>query len=223
MDALLPQTQCTKCGHGGCRPYARAIVLDGAPIDRCPPGGRAGIALLAGITGREAGPLDPTCGAEAPRRIARIVGELCIGCTKCIEACPVDAIAGAPKRLHAVIPELCTGCDLCVAPCPVDCIVMEPPPLALAGWSRADADAARTRHEARARRLARLSRVGREPAPSHPQPGAPQPHDALAARADDGPASDAGAATDRDLVAARRRATVAAAIARARARREAAR
>lgn len=222
MDALLPQTQCTKCGHGGCRPYARAIVHEDAPINRCPPGGRAGIALLSGITGRELRPLDPTCGAEAPRRIARIVGDLCIGCTKCIQACPVDAIAGASKRLHAVIPELCTGCDLCIAPCPVDCIVMEPPPVALAGWSRADADAARARHAARARRLARLARAGRGSGPSDPKAAAPPPGDAVAARANDRPA-DTGAAADPELAAARRRATVAAAIARARARRESAR
>ncbi len=198
-------------------------MLDGAPINRCPPGGRAGIALLADLTGRAVRPLDPSCGAEVPRRIARIIGDLCIGCTKCIAACPVDAIAGAPKRLHAVIPELCTGCDLCIAPCPVDCIVMEPPPMVLAGWSRADADAARARHEARARRLERLAQTGREPAPSDPQPAAPQVHDAVAAPADHASAAHAGAATDPDPVAARRRATVAAAIARARARREAGR
>ncbi len=107
-------------------------------------------------------PLDPDCGTEAPRRLARIDASLCIGCTKCIQACPVDAIAGAAKRLHAVIPELCTGCDLCVAPCPVDCIEMVAPPVAPAPWTRADADAARERYRRRTSRLARVARADRE-------------------------------------------------------------
>jgi electron transport complex protein RnfB len=203
LDALLPQTQCTKCGHGGCRPYARAIVAGHAPIDRCPPGGVAGIALLAAATGRPTVPLDPSCGIEGPRRIARIVAELCIGCTKCIQACPVDAIAGAAKRLHAVIPELCTGCDLCVAPCPVDCIEMVAPPPALAGWTRADADAARARHR---RRSLRLARVAREDA------------ERLAGEARD--ELDALAHAPHDDATARKRAVIAAAIARARERLE---
>ena len=157
----MPQTQCTQCGFTGCKPYAEAIVDQQAPINRCPPGGTAGIALLASVTGRAVVALDASCGIEAPRRIARIVAELCIGCTHCIRACPVDAIAGGPKRLHAIIPELCTGCALCLPPCPVDCIEMIEPPPVLAGWTREDADAARERMHRRDARLARLARSER--------------------------------------------------------------
>jgi len=154
----LPQTQCTQCGFSGCKPYAEAIIDQQAPINRCPPGGAAGIALLAAATGREVVALDASCGVEAPRKIARIVADLCIGCTHCIRACPVDAIAGGPKRLHAIIPELCTGCALCLPPCPVDCIEMIEPPAALAVWTREDGDAARERLNRRDARLARLAR-----------------------------------------------------------------
>ena len=161
VDRLLPQTQCTQCGFTGCKPYAEAIVDQQAPINRCPPGGAAGIVLLAGITGRAVMALDVSCGVEAPRKIARIVPDLCIGCTHCIRACPVDAIAGGPKRLHAIIPELCTGCALCLPPCPVDCIEMIEPPAALVGWTRKDADAARERLNRRDARLARLARSER--------------------------------------------------------------
>ncbi len=146
-------------------------------------------------------PLDPACGVEAPRRVARIVAELCIGCTKCIQACPVDAIAGATKRLHAVIPDLCTGCDLCVAPCPTDCIEMVAPPSGLAGWSRADADAARTRHRRRGERLERVARETRERLADEAR--------AKLASLEAGP---------QDAAVARKRAVVEAAIARARAR-----
>lgn len=153
IDALLPQTQCTKCGHDGCRPYAEAIAA-GAPINQCPPGGAAGIAALAALLGREPLPLNPDNGVEKPLAVAVIDESLCIGCTLCIQACPVDAIVGATKRMHTVLPRLCTGCDLCVPPCPMDCIAMVPvdPPRA---WTRADADAARARYEARRARLAR--------------------------------------------------------------------
>jgi len=154
IDALLPQTQCTRCGFAGCRPYAEAIAAGQAPINRCPPGGADRIGRLARLLGRPALPLDPACGAEQPRRVARIDPASCIGCTKCIQACPVDAIIGARKRMHTVIAALCTGCDLCVAPCPVDCIEMRAldtaPP-----WRDDDARAARSRHEARLERLAR--------------------------------------------------------------------
>jgi electron transport complex protein RnfB len=161
VDRLLPQTQCTQCGFGGCRPYAEAIVREGAAINRCPPGGASGIATLAAHTGQPVLPLDPDVGIEAPRRVARIVAELCIGCTHCIVACPVDAIVGAPKRMHAVLVELCTGCDLCVPPCPVDCIEMIAPPAPLAGWQRSDADAARDRFLRRTDRLVRDEHIER--------------------------------------------------------------
>ncbi|XKE47144.1 electron transport complex subunit RsxB [Halomonas organivorans] len=123
IDALLPQTQCGQCGYPGCRPYAEAIG-EGEAINKCPPGGEATIAALADLLGREAVPLDGE--AEDSPRVAFIREDECIGCTKCIQACPVDAILGAAKHMHTVIAEECTGCDLCVEPCPVDCIDMLP-------------------------------------------------------------------------------------------------
>lgn len=114
INALLPQTQCRRCGYTGCRPYAEAIATGSAPINRCPPGGAAGIARLASLLATAPIALDTACGSEGPRTVARIEPEHCIGCTKCIQACPVDAIIGAPKRMHTVITELCTGCDLCM-------------------------------------------------------------------------------------------------------------
>lgn len=217
--ALLPQTQCTKCGYAGCRPYAHAMVDDGAPINRCPPGGAAGIAALAEALERAPMPLDPACGVEGPRRVAFIVESQCIGCTKCIQACPVDAIVGAAKRMHTVIADECTGCDLCVAPCPVDCIEMRdvmpdvmpdamPHPRQGPAWTPDDARAARARYE---RRIARLAREHVE------QQGR------LAARArhklEEIDARLAHAPNDDDR---RKRAIVAAAIERARARAKAA-
>ena len=124
IDALLPQTQCTKCGYAGCMPYAEAIATGEADIDRCPPGGDAGIAALATLLGRAIVPLDITRGEHLPHRIAVIDEATCIGCAKCLKACPTDAIIGANKVMHTVIPQLCTGCDLCIPPCPVDCISM---------------------------------------------------------------------------------------------------
>lgn len=125
INDLLPQTQCGQCGHQGCRPYAEAIAA-GEPLNRCPPGGTVTIRDLAALLGREVLPLDPEHGVESERRIASIREAECIGCTKCIQACPVDAILGAPKLMHTVITSECTGCDLCVEPCPVDCIDMLP-------------------------------------------------------------------------------------------------
>ena len=129
IDALLPQTQCGQCRHPGCRPYAEAIARGEADINQCPPGGEAGIRALARLLGREPKPLDPSHGETKPPQVARIRETLCIGCVKCMAACPVDAIIGAPKALHVVIEDLCTGCELCVAPCPVDCIDLVPAPL----------------------------------------------------------------------------------------------
>ena len=130
IDALLPQTQCGQCGHPGCRPYAEAIA-EGEAINRCPPGGAATIDALADLLGREPEPLD---GEDQERRVAYIREEECIGCTKCIQACPVDAILGAAKFTHTVIAEECTGCDLCVEPCPVDCIDMLPVTRSITDW-----------------------------------------------------------------------------------------
>jgi electron transport complex protein RnfB len=126
IDALLPHTQCTRCGYDGCRPYSEAIASDLVPINQCPPGGSATIATLAALLHRKAMPLNPDNGIEGPARVAVIDEERCIGCVKCLPPCPVDAIIGARKQMHTVIAALCTGCELCVAPCPVDCITMAP-------------------------------------------------------------------------------------------------
>jgi len=126
IDALLPQTQCTRCGYTGCKPYAEAIASGAAEINQCPPGGTPTIAALAALLDREALPLNPLNGVEGPTLVAQIDEVTCIGCTKCLPPCPVDAIVGARKQMHTVISALCTGCELCVAPCPVDCIKMVP-------------------------------------------------------------------------------------------------
>ncbi|NUT83593.1 electron transport complex subunit RsxB [Pseudomonas brassicacearum] len=128
IDALLPQTQCGKCGHPGCKPYAEGIA-QGEPINKCPPGGRETLAALAELMKIPVLELDTSRGV-APAQIAFIREAECIGCTKCIQACPVDAIVGAAKLMHTVLIDECTGCDLCVAPCPVDCIEMHPLPTA---------------------------------------------------------------------------------------------
>lgn len=124
LDRLLPQTQCGQCGFDGCRPYAEAMARGEAAVDRCPPGGDAGARALAHVLGVAALPFDRRRGAHAPGLVALVVEDDCIGCTKCITACPVDAIIGGAKHMHTVIEPLCTGCGLCVPACPVDCIVM---------------------------------------------------------------------------------------------------
>jgi electron transport complex protein RnfB len=126
IDALLPQTQCGQCGFAGCRPYATAIASGEADINQCPPGGEAGIRSLADLLGRDPKPLNPEYGEEKAKTVALIDESRCIGCTLCIQACPVDAILGAAKQMHTIIAAECTGCELCVAPCPVDCIAMVP-------------------------------------------------------------------------------------------------
>ena len=194
IDALLPQTQCTKCGYPACRQYAEAIATGEAEINQCPPGGDAAIRELAALLGREARPLNPRNGIEQPRRVALIDEARCIGCTLCIQACPVDAIVGAPKLMHTVVTELCSGCDLCVAPCPVDCIAMLPAVGADAIWGQSRADAARERFE---RRQSRHERERRERAAR------------LAARA-----------AKEDPDAEKKRVIIQAAIERARARRQ---
>jgi electron transport complex protein RnfB len=177
IDVVLPQTQCTRCGYPSCRDYARALATGGADINRCPPGGAATIASLAAMLHRRPKPLDPVCGADHEWLVARIDEAACIGCTLCIQACPVDAIVGAGKRMHTVIASHCTGCELCIEPCPVDCIEMLPMGLArMAGegaeapaqgrtdaggllelWMRHGAPPARERFRRRHRRLARAT------------------------------------------------------------------
>ena len=133
VDALLPQTQCGQCGHPGCRPYAEAIAA-GEAINKCPPGGQATINNLADLLGVEPPSLDAEEGASDVKKVAFIREDECIGCTKCLQACPVDAILGAAKQMHTVIAAECTGCDLCVEPCPVDCIDMLPVQPGLRDW-----------------------------------------------------------------------------------------
>jgi electron transport complex protein RnfB len=124
IDAILPQTQCGQCGYAGCRPYAQAIANEEADINQCPPGGETVILALADLLGKDPKPLSEEHGVEKPKMVAVIDEATCIGCTLCIQACPVDAILGAAKQMHTVIEAECTGCELCLPPCPVDCIDM---------------------------------------------------------------------------------------------------
>jgi Na+-translocating ferredoxin:NAD+ oxidoreductase subunit B len=152
IDALLPQTQCTRCGYDGCRPYSEAIARDEAPINQCPPGGSVTIGALADLLHRPRLPLNPDNGVEAPALVAVIDEARCIGCIKCLPPCPVDAIIGARKQTHTVIAALCTGCELCIAPCPVDCISMAPRD---SESSEPTPDLNRARYHAHQERLAR--------------------------------------------------------------------
>lgn len=170
LNDALPQTQCTRCGYPDCRSYADAIAADGAAINRCPPGGEEGIRRLAALTGAEPVSLDPACGLEAPRQLAVIDEAWCIGCTLCIQACPVDCIVGGSKRMHSVIDAQCTGCELCLPVCPVDCISLFPvtgPRTGWAAWSTEQAQQARERFDWHRKRLGRddTSRVAAQAAP----------------------------------------------------------
>ena len=158
--ALLPQTQCRRCGYDDCRGYAEAIASEGVAVNRCPPGGAEGIDRLARLTGMPPLPLDPSCGAETPRALALIDEAWCIGCALCLKACPVDAIVGAAKRMHVVIDELCTGCELCLPVCPVDCITMTGASGDRTGWDAWDAARAGQARERYARHAARLGPGG---------------------------------------------------------------
>ena len=205
IDAVLPQTQCTKCGYAGCRPYAEAIADNAADINQCPPGGSEGIASLARLLQRSPLPLNPGHGREGPLSVAVINEALCIGCTLCIQACPVDCIVGARKRMHSVLASQCTGCELCVAPCPTDCITLSPLEPSRR-WTRNDAAAARERYEQRnARRAIERTRRDARLAAATPQ----APGEVVACDEPD--------AAER----ARKKTIVDAAVARARARRAA--
>ncbi|HME39010.1 MAG TPA: RnfABCDGE type electron transport complex subunit B [Steroidobacteraceae bacterium] len=153
IDALLPQTQCTRCGYTGCRPYAAAIASGAAQINQCPPGGSATILALAGLLRLPVQPLNPVHGEESPPRVAWIDESRCIGCARCLAPCPVDAIVGAAKYMHTVISERCTGCELCLPPCPVDCIELKAGPAPAANQPALN----RARFEAHAARLSNRS------------------------------------------------------------------
>lgn len=163
LDALLPQTQCRRCGYDGCLPYGQALAAGETDLNRCPPGGSETIARLAVVLGQPVRALDPDCGPAPPPQRAWVDPDLCIGCTKCLPACPVDAIVGAGKRLHGVIADECNGCGLCVAPCPVDCIRLLPQPPADEDTLRARAAVNRRRYDARRQR--REARTAPPPAP----------------------------------------------------------
>jgi electron transport complex protein RnfB len=214
IDALLPQTQCTRCGYPTCRAYAEAVAGGKADLNQCAPGGSAGIRKLAALLERSEKPLNPAHGAERPRAAALIDEMRCIGCMLCIQACPVDAIMGAARRMHTVLTAACTGCELCVPPCPVDCIEMvELSELA----ARRHVAASRTLEEtveematiARGRFELRNQRLEREKR---------ERNERLAGRAAGPSAPDAAA---RDGAQERKKALVQAALERARARREA--
>ena len=157
IDALLPQTQCRRCGFDGCRPYAEALACGESALNRCPPGGREVIAQLAVLLGRAELPLDPDCGREVPQQVAVIDEQACIGCARCLDDCPTDAIVGARKRMHTVITEDCSGCELCLPCCPVDCIQMVAIPAPPPGAAPRDARATHYRqlYDSRRTRLAR--------------------------------------------------------------------
>ena len=207
LHAALPQTQCTRCGYPDCAAYAQAIADEEAAINRCPPGGAQGVQRLADLTGRPVLALDPAHGTEGPRTVAVIDESWCIGCTLCIKACPTDAIVGSNKRMHTVIEPACTGCELCLPVCPVDCIQLENVTAARTGWdawSSAQAQEALDRYAFHQQRQTREAREQQERLEAKAR-----------AKLADLPAHTHGA---QGAEAARKRAVIEAALARARAR-----
>ena len=204
LNAVLPQTQCTRCGHPDCAAYAQAIATGGAAINQCPPGGAEGIERLAAITGLPILPLNPIHGNEGPRAVAVIDEAWCIGCTLCLDACPTDAIFGSNKMMHTVIEPWCTGCELCIPVCPVDCISLENVTGTQTGWAAWSHDAAQTAR----RRYAVHSDRGKKSLGA----GANTPEKS---------ATEAAPAPATTSVADQKRAVIEAAMARARAQRAA--
>jgi len=173
INSALPQTQCTRCGYPDCQSYADAIAHAGIAINRCPPGGIEGIKRLAEITGSSVLPLDSECGTEAPRAMAVIDEQWCIGCTLCLDVCPTDAILGINKRMHTIIEAHCTGCELCLPVCPVDCISLEdvtPGRTGWQAWSASQADDAQRRYGLRVHRLAQDKQRSAEVTRTAPDP-----------------------------------------------------
>jgi len=209
IDAALPQTQCTRCGYPDCATYAQAIASGEAAINQCPPGGAEGVARLAAITGLAALPLSADHGVEGPRAVAFIDEAWCIGCTLCIKACPTDAIVGANKRMHTVIEPYCTGCELCIPVCPVDCIQLDNVSGTATGWSAWSAPLAQ---QARQRYQQHRQRVPLEDAQEEPEPA-----ETVGEPASGSSNTAAAATTD---AADARKAAIAAAMERARQRRE---
>jgi len=162
LNDALPQTQCTRCGYPDCQRYADAMASGDAEINQCPPGGHEGIVRLAALSGRAVLPLNPANGTEGPRRLAVIDEAWCIGCTLCLDACPVDCIVGGPKQMHTVIDALCTGCELCIPACPVDCIALVDASGPQTGWDAWSAEQATTARERFAWHRKRLERNRRE-------------------------------------------------------------
>lgn len=215
IHAALPQTQCTRCGFPDCAAYAQAIAAGLAPINQCPPGGAEGVALLSQITGLPVLPLNPSNGIEGPRAVAIIDEAWCIGCTLCIKACPVDAIMGSNKLMHTVMENYCTGCELCVPVCPVDCISLENVTGQQTGWnawSLEEAKTALSRYEFHSYKrtqdkhisLDTLEIIENFPLTEHPED-----------------VKSAAAAESASAPAERKRAVIEAALARARAQRDA--
>lgn len=230
IDAVLPQTQCTRCGYPDCAAYADAIAREEAPINQCPPGGAEGVARLAAITGRPVLPLSAEHGLEAPRTVAVIDEAWCIGCTLCIKACPTDAILGANKRMHIVIATHCTGCELCIPVCPVDCIELINVSGQATGWnawSPSQAEHARTRYTRRQQRLAAAkpaaisSKTAPDPASASAAPAAMPAATTAATAPANMPASAAQTAEQDGDASASKKATIAAILAKARAQRPA--